>query len=200
MYRWALLQPSESQTLFYMDEIAPFCPPVAKPPAKSGLMLLLRQARKYGLGMVLATQSPGDLDYKGLAQIGTVGLGRIKQQQEIAKVATYLANMPGADVDSLVAGLPDKRPGEFTILCPDHLESPAEIRVRWLTRSHEVLGAEAIAEAVSFDDRENGGEAAGPVVAWAGAPGAAGEIDPVGRATRSPRPPSALIGGARPRI
>lgn len=154
MYRWALLQPSEAQALFYMDEIAPFCPPVAKPPAKNGLMMLLRQARKYGLGMVLATQSPGDLDYKALGQIGTVGLGRITQHQEIAKVNSYLSDLPGADADALTDALPGREPGQFTILCPDHLEHPTDIRVRWLCTEHRLLSRDEIGEAVSYDDRE----------------------------------------------
>ena len=59
------------RALLYMDEIFGYFPPVANPPSKQPLLTLLKQARAFGLGVVLATQNPVDLDYKGLANTGT---------------------------------------------------------------------------------------------------------------------------------
>ena len=56
------------RALLYMDEIFGYFPPVANPPSKQPLLTLLKQARAFGLGVVLATQNPVDLDYKGLGQ------------------------------------------------------------------------------------------------------------------------------------
>ncbi|MCA9623002.1 MAG: ATP-binding protein, partial [Myxococcales bacterium] len=72
LYRWMLDHPSQDlQALFYIDEVAPFIPPVRKPSCKTGLSMLFKQARKYGLGCLMATQNPGDVDYKAMAQFGT---------------------------------------------------------------------------------------------------------------------------------
>ena len=136
MYRWMLSQTEKPSGVLYMDEIAPFCPPVAKPPTKEGLMLLLRQARKYGLGCVLATQSPGDLDYKALGQIGTVALGKVTQRQDIGKVDAYLRTFPDVDVDAIMEALPGASKGRFVILNSDHLAAPTPIQARWLATEH----------------------------------------------------------------
>ena len=63
------------RALLYIDEIFGYMPPVAEPPSKKPLLTLLKQARAYGLGLVLATQNPVDLDYKGLSNTGTWFLG-----------------------------------------------------------------------------------------------------------------------------
>ena len=77
MYQWMLTLDSQLWGCLLIDEIAQYLPPVRNPASKKGLMLLLRQARKYGLCCLLGTQSPGDIDYKALGQIGTVAIGRI---------------------------------------------------------------------------------------------------------------------------
>jgi hypothetical protein len=74
------------RALFYMDEVFGFFPPVATPPAKAPMLTLLKQARAYGLGCVLATQNPVDLDYKGLANAGTWFLGRLQTERDKARV------------------------------------------------------------------------------------------------------------------
>ena len=66
------------RALFYMDEVFGYFPPVANPPSKQPMLTLLKQARAYGLGLVLATQNPVDLDYKGLSNCGTWFLGRLQ--------------------------------------------------------------------------------------------------------------------------
>jgi hypothetical protein len=85
---WMRVQPGTSslRALFYMDEVYGYFPPTAKPPSKTPMMILLKQARAFGLGIVLATQNPVDLDYKGLANIGTWFLGRLQTQRDKDRV------------------------------------------------------------------------------------------------------------------
>ena len=74
------------RALLYMDEITGYFPPVANPPSKAPLMTLLKQGRAFGLGVVLATQNPVDLDYKGLSNAGTWFLGRLQTERDKARV------------------------------------------------------------------------------------------------------------------
>ena len=74
------------RALLYMDEIFGYFPPVANPPSKLPLMTLLKQARAFGLGVILATQNPVDLDYKGLANTGTWFIGRLQTERDKARV------------------------------------------------------------------------------------------------------------------
>ncbi|MDZ7580056.1 MAG: ATP-binding protein [Deltaproteobacteria bacterium] len=81
------------RAILYMDEIYGFFPPVRNPPAKSPLLTLLKQARAFGLGVVLSTQNPVDLDYKGLANTGTWFIGRLQTENDKRRV---LAGLDGA--------------------------------------------------------------------------------------------------------
>lgn len=85
---WMRTQPGTSslRALFYMDEVYGYFPPSAKPPSKPPMMVLLKQARAFGLGIALATQNPVDLDYKGLSNIGTWFLGRLQTQRDKERV------------------------------------------------------------------------------------------------------------------
>jgi hypothetical protein len=77
---------SSLRALVYMDEVFGYFPPTANPPAKTPMLTLLKQARAYGLGVVLATQNPVDLDYKGLSNAGTWFLGRLQTERDKARV------------------------------------------------------------------------------------------------------------------
>ncbi|MGH9627383.1 MAG: ATP-binding protein, partial [Bryobacteraceae bacterium] len=70
------------RAILYMDEIFGYFPPVANPPSKRPLLTLLKQARAFGVGVVLATQNPVDLDYKGLANAGTWFIGRLQTERD----------------------------------------------------------------------------------------------------------------------
>lgn len=70
------------RALFYMDEIFGYLPPTAQPPSKRGLMTLLKQARAFGLGLLLCTQNPADIDYKALSNAGTWFIGRLQTPQD----------------------------------------------------------------------------------------------------------------------
>lgn len=161
MYRWMLSLDGSLCGLLYIDEIAPFCPPVTKPPAKAGLMKLLRQARKYGLCCLLATQSPGDVDYKALGQIGTLALGRLPEDAGLARVASMLRSVPGMDAGKTLRTLARRRPGEFLVINPDHLDGPTAMKSRWIATEHRVVAEREIKNLVADEDRERLGATQG---------------------------------------
>lgn len=90
---------SALKTLLYMDEIFGFFPPTKNPPSKEPMLLLLKQARAYGVGVVLSTQNPVDLDYKGLSNIGTWFIGRLQTSQDIDRVIDGLGGKVGSSFD-----------------------------------------------------------------------------------------------------
>ena len=77
---------SSLRAIVYMDEITGYFPPVAAPPSKAPLLTLLKQARAFGIGIVLASQNPVDLDYKGLGNAGTWFLGRLQTERDKARL------------------------------------------------------------------------------------------------------------------
>jgi len=87
---------STLRTLLYMDEIYGYFPPSKNPPSKAPMMLLLKQARAFGVGVILSTQNPVDLDYKGLSNIGTWFIGRLQTRQDIDKVIEGLSGKLGS--------------------------------------------------------------------------------------------------------
>ncbi len=101
------------RSILYMDEIFGYFPPIANPPSKTPLLTLLKQARAFGLGIVLATQNPVDLDYKGLANTGTWFLGRLQTERDKARVLDGLegvaassgGSLDRAAIDRLLSGL-----------------------------------------------------------------------------------------------
>lgn len=101
------------RALLYMDEIFGYFPPVANPPSKIPLLTLLKQGRAFGVGVVLATQNPVDLDYKGLANIGTWCIGRLQTDRDKARVLDGLegaaagrgAGFDRAEMEQTLAGL-----------------------------------------------------------------------------------------------
>ena len=88
MLAWMRRQSGTSslRALLYMDEIFGYFPPTAAPPSKRPMLTLLKQARAFGLGVVLATQNPIDLDYKGLSNCGTWFLGRLQTERDKLRV------------------------------------------------------------------------------------------------------------------
>jgi hypothetical protein len=84
------------RALVYMDEIAGYFPPIANPPSKQPLLTLMKQARAFGVGVVLATQNPVDLDYKGLSNAGTWLIGRLQTDRDKQRVLDGLEGALGA--------------------------------------------------------------------------------------------------------
>ena len=87
---------SALKALLYMDEIYGYFPPSKNPPSKEPMLLLLKQARAFGVGVILSTQNPVDLDYKGLSNIGTWFIGRLQTAQDIERVIDGLGGKVGA--------------------------------------------------------------------------------------------------------
>ncbi len=112
---WMRTQPGTGslRALLYMDEVFGYFPPTANPPSKTPMLTLLKQARAYGLGVVLATQNPVDLDYKGLSNAGTWFLGRLQTERDKARVIEGLegasaaagAGFDRARTERILAGL-----------------------------------------------------------------------------------------------
>lgn len=103
---------SSLRALIYMDEVFGFVPPVKEPPSKKSILTILKQARAHGVGMVLSTQNPVDLDYKALSNAGTWFIGRLQTERDKGRLLDGLNAASGgvdtAELDNLIAGL-DKR-------------------------------------------------------------------------------------------
>ncbi len=126
---------SSLRAVLYMDEVFGFLPPVASPPSKLPLLTLLKQARAFGLGVVLATQNPVDLDYKALANAGTWLLGRLQTERDVARVLDGLQGATAsagvgfdrAALQSLLAGLRKR----IFVMHNVHNAAPVVFESRW---------------------------------------------------------------------
>ncbi len=132
---WMRQQPGTSalRALFYMDEIFGFFPPSAMPPSKLPMLTLMKQARAFGLGVVLATQNPVDLDYKGLSNAGTWFIGRLQTERDQQRVIDGLSSalvgqgFDRATLEKLMAGI---APRVF-LMRNVHDDQPLLFRTRW---------------------------------------------------------------------
>jgi len=113
MLSWTRAQSGTTslRAILYMDEIFGYLPPSANPPSKRPMLTLLKQARAYGVGVVLATQNPVDLDYKALSNAGTWFIGRLQTERDKARVLDGLQGASSGGkfnrqaMESLLAGL-----------------------------------------------------------------------------------------------
>lgn len=132
---WVRSRPGSSSlaALLYMDEIAGFLPPVANPASKGPMLTLLKQARAFGLGVVLATQNPVDLDYKALANAGTWFLGRLQTERDKQRVLDGLAGATaGASFDRTVADrLLSSLPKRVFLMHDVHEDGPVLFQTRF---------------------------------------------------------------------
>lgn len=124
---------SALKTILYMDEIFGFFPPTKNPPSKEPMLLLLKQARAFGVGVVLSTQNPVDIDYKGLSNIGTWMIGRLQTTQDIDRVIEGLGGKVGSsfsksEIRQLLSNL-EKR---TFFLKSAHLEDIRLFSTRWV--------------------------------------------------------------------
>ncbi len=121
------------KALLYMDEIYGFFPPVKNPPSKEPMITLLKQARAYGLGVVLSTQNPVDLDYKGLSNIGTWFIGRLQTTQDIQRVIDGLGGKIDASIskDEIATLLANLKKRTF-FLKSAHLDDIRLFGTRWV--------------------------------------------------------------------
>ena len=123
---------SSLRAILYMDEIFGYLPPTANPPSKTPLLTLLKQARAFGVGLVLSTQNPVDLDYKALSNAGTWFIGRLQTERDKARVAEGLLSaaptgLDKAETEAILSGL-----GKRVFLLHNvHEDAPVVFQTRW---------------------------------------------------------------------
>ena len=183
------------RALLYMDEIAGYLPPVANPPSKPPMLTLLKQARAFGLGVVLATQNPVDLDYKALGNTGTWFIGRLQTERDQARVLDGLAGAVAAtgasfdrqSMERTLAGL-----GKRVFLMYNvHDSAPEIFETRWALSY--LSGPLTRAQIKSLTESRTGGarmEPAAPIVR-AETPPAAGPL--AGRPVLPPGVPQSFL-------
>lgn len=100
---------TDLRALLYMDEVAGYLPPTAEPPTKKPIMLLMKQARAFGVGVVLSTQNPVDIDYKAISNAGTWLIGRLTTERDKARLLAGMSSAAGgvdlAAVSDAISGL-----------------------------------------------------------------------------------------------
>ncbi|HEX2162930.1 MAG TPA: DUF87 domain-containing protein, partial [Thermoanaerobaculia bacterium] len=159
------------RAILAIDEVFGFLPPVAEPPAKRPLLTLLKQARAFGVGLVLGTQNPVDLDYKGLGNIGTWFLGRLQTERDKERLLDGLESaaatgLPRGEIDRLLSGL-----GKRVFLMRNvHEPEPVLFQTRW--------AMSYLAGPMSREQLRRLGAARAGDGGAAGAAGAAGEGSP----------------------
>ncbi|KPK88430.1 MAG: hypothetical protein AMJ88_19025 [Anaerolineae bacterium SM23_ 63] len=177
---WMRSQPGSPslRALLYFDNIYGFLPPVANPPSKPPLLRLLKQARAFGLGLLLATQNPVDLDYKALSNAGTWFIGKLQTEQDKARlldglegVAVEKGEFNRSQVDRLISAL-----GKRVFLLHNvHEKGPQVFQTRWamaylggpITRTklrelNEFVGAEVVTSQVGEEVEAAAGMAEEP--------------------------------------
>jgi len=130
---WMRTQPGtpELRALVYMDEVFGYVPPSASPPAKKPILTILKQARAYGVGMVLSTQNPVDLDYKALSNAGTWMIGRLQTERDVDRLRDGLsAASGGVDVEQLRATIAGLGKRQF-VLHSTKASAPSLFTTRW---------------------------------------------------------------------
>ncbi len=126
---------SSLRALLYMDEIFGYFPPTANPPSKTPLLTLMKQARAFGLGVVLATQNPVDIDYKGLSNAGTWFLGRLQTERDKLRVLDGLEGastaagktFDRARMEQILSGLGNR----VFLMNNVHENEPIVFQTRW---------------------------------------------------------------------
>src|SRR5687768_13190656 len=124
------------RAILYMDEIFGYFPPVSNPPSKAPLLTLLKQARAFGVGVVLATQNPVDLDYKGLANAGTWFIGRLQTERDKMRVleglegaaASASSTFDRQRMEQTLAGLGSR----IFLMNNVHEDAPEVFESRWV--------------------------------------------------------------------
>lgn len=122
---------STLKSILYMDEIFGFFPPSKNPPSKEPMLLLLKQARAFGTGVILSTQNPVDLDYKGLSNIGTWFVGKLQTKQDIEKVLEPLLAKSKLTKKEIALKLATLK-GRHFFMKNVHSEETIEFSTRWV--------------------------------------------------------------------
>ena len=161
------------RVIVYMDEVFGFVPPTAAPPAKKPILTIFKQARAFGIGMVLATQNPVDIDYKAIANAGTWMIGRLQTERDKARLMEGLKDAAGAtDIESIDATISGLAKREF-VLHSVKANEPIIFTSRWaLSYLPGPLSRDQIAALMANSPLRATETAAGLATATAGAPAA----------------------------
>ena len=194
------------RAILYMDEIFGYLPPQSNPPSKTPLLRMLKQARAFGLGLLLATQNPVDVDYKALSNAGTWIIGKLQTEQDKNRLLDGLSSASGATsratLDQLISGL-GKR---VFVLHNIHAKQPTLIQSRWtmnflagpMTRTQIPALNQLVGASMTMGDRPQttarATSAARPVQSVASASGSDLEAAPVPVAESKPRASSTVSG------
>lgn len=122
---------SDLRALVYFDEIVGYLPPVANPPSKPIILRMLKQARAFGVGLVLSTQNPIDLDYKALSNAGTWMVGKLQTDQDKQRLLDGLANVAGSFDRSYFDQAISSLGKRVFILHNVHSKGPEIFTTRW---------------------------------------------------------------------
>ncbi|HVR32705.1 MAG TPA: DUF87 domain-containing protein [Acidimicrobiia bacterium] len=131
---WMRKQPGTGalRALVYMDEVFGYAPPTAEPPSKKPILTILKQARAFGVGMVLSTQNPVDLDYKAMSNAGTWMIGRLQTERDKARILEGISSATGtvdvAAIDRLISGLGKRA----FVLHSTRAKQPEVFTTRWV--------------------------------------------------------------------
>lgn len=196
MISWMRQQSGTSslRAILYMDEVFGYLPPTANPPSKIPMLTLLKQARAYGLGLILATQNPVDLDYKALSNAGTWFLGRLQTERDKMRVLDGLegassqagANFDRQTVERILSGLGNR----VFLLNNVHENAPVVMQTRWaLSYLRGPLTREQISTLMA--SRKNATNAGSKPLG--GNPRALPESAPAPSVFATPPPPSSAV-------
>jgi len=170
------------RAIVYMDEIFGYFPPVANPPSKAPLLTLLKQARAFGVGILLATQNPVDLDYKGLSNTGTWFIGRLQTERDKMRVMEGLEGVAASTgtkfdrqaMEQTLAGLGSR----IFLMNNVHDDAPVIFESRWamsylrgpLTRTQIKVLMEPVRPSVAAAPPQPAAPTAAPAYATTAAP------------------------------
>jgi hypothetical protein len=143
LYSWMLRQgfTEKPRMMIFQDEAAPFIPAGMRAPGpKETYLLLFRQARKYGIECLIATQSPKDIDYKAFEQFNTISAGRISSEQSLKVLERILEPIAGEkESEEIITQLPGQQTANFIFSSADLKPKVNSIGVRWLLTQHITL-------------------------------------------------------------
>ena len=120
------------RALLYMDEIFGYLPPLGNPPSKQPLLRMLKQARAFGLGLLLATQNPVDVDYKGLSNAGTWFIGKLQTDQDKNRLLDGLESAAGGVSRGIFDKLISSLGKRVFVLHNVHSKAPELLQTRWV--------------------------------------------------------------------
>ncbi|MFK8079536.1 MAG: DUF87 domain-containing protein [Granulosicoccus sp.] len=177
MVTWMRAQPgtSDLRALIYIDEVFGYVPPVGMPPSKKPILTILKQARAFGVGLVLSTQNPVDIDYKAISNAGTWMIGRLQTERDKQRLLDGMGASDGSvDINAIsdtISAL-DKR--EF-VMHSTRASTPQRFATRWaMSYLPGPLTRDQIS-ALTSDEQRQGAES-GPQDASDTAPDPADEL------------------------